>query len=617
LSHNPRLLPVTIAGVSYPVEPSGVSRGFLPVRPPRFTSGDVELLNPFGPLRFELTDWSLGAGQEFQDIETSSARRFWQSEGLDVSKDGRMSLVRNLEEKTMPSGVSTVFDVLPVKDSLYVSVNGAADKVYRTNNPEQTAPTWTAVGITTGENILEMAADGTHVYLARGTDGLWRTPIAASTPALFSSDDAFDVWFANGRLFTHGSNLELNEIAADGTATQVAVGDFSGWQFLVGAPNGIYVATYAGNAFFGDTLIYFLGINDDGTLAALRLALVVRGHGRVSVMLHVGGVLVLGGVNGVKLAVINGDDTLTVGPRFSGADALSLDGAGERIVTTGWNDPLSPLLGLPSDLSTGGHDVLLLNLSEFVEPLVPVRVRLYAVAFVPLGTSSLVVMFRHKPYCFNTLLGDMFGEPSAATLKPSGSLISGWIRHGVTEGKIPRAIDVRHEPLPAGASVRVRLHQEDGTVTTIGTSATDGSLGPSKPFPISGVAKGEKFRVELNLFRGTDTTEGPVVTSLALYAIPVPTRTIEWRLPVRLFAQSVTSAGTTHNIDADASLAALETLVKTRTVVTLEYGSESHPVTVENVEKAEGDRQAAWSDDGNGLEGIYMVTCHSADLQAA
>lgn len=653
MSHNPRSLPVTLDGVSYAVEPGRLGVRYLPTRQQQVAFGEQpEALNPFGPKRFETTDWSLGAGQEFQDIEISSPRRFWESKNVNVFEDrGKIELSHDMEDIASSLDLSGNIDqstlnrvfLLKEREHVYVigrDTNGKA-RHYRSDDAfTANTPGWTQLtgGLDGSSNtIRHFSAGENHVYLADG-NVIYRAGHSDTSFTSWSSENARFVFEArrSGRVLAELIDEDIGEVDSAGTFTSFgSVPDGYATQAAVEAPNGIYIGGFNDipSPSRAVPMIFHVGINDDGTFADPVLAAQLPRYEAIWAMEILGGNVILIGQNrGLRLATINGDNTLTYGPivELPGLEDIheadqgvrDFSSDGRRHVFAWGRDTLDS--GLSDQDPRAGQLVL----EEFAEPLVPPYqnfIEISAGSNKPVagvekgfpwagepGERELVYVQEDTVY--RTKLDTNSGVVHKAS---QGTLTSGWIRHRTLEKKIPRAVDVRTEPLPAGSSVKVYIIEEDDTETLAGTLDTTDATGPSAPFAVTTVSRAEKFRVKVELNRATDATEGPVVNSVALYALPVPTRTLEFTLPIRLFETVTDNNGVMQTFDVDSVISTLESLVEGRSVVTLELGNDSHQVTVENVEKVTGDADARWSDSGNALEGIWMVTCHSADLEAS
>ncbi|MDE3009239.1 MAG: hypothetical protein KGI14_09485, partial [Acidobacteriota bacterium] len=142
-------------------------------------------------------NYFLGAGQEFLDNrfafesvyvhsgEYPSVRtRFWKSQGINPWSEGKMSL---LNEYASIATSATELLIIACGNYLY-RTDGAS--LYWTLSPVGiVSPTWTKVTTTNTNTILSLATDGSRVWFACGSQGVYVTSAgttsvaAAATPA--------------------------------------------------------------------------------------------------------------------------------------------------------------------------------------------------------------------------------------------------------------------------------------------------------------------------------------------------------------------------------------------------------------------------------------------------
>ncbi|MDE1816822.1 MAG: hypothetical protein KGI11_09740, partial [Thaumarchaeota archaeon] len=142
-------------------------------------------------------NYFLGAGQEFLDNrfafesvyvhsgEYPSVRtRFWKSQGVNPWSEGKMSL-----HNEYASIATSTANLLIIACGTYLYKTDG-NKIYWTNNPVGVpSPTWTQVTTTNTNNIVSLATDGSRVWFACGSQGVYvtvagtTTSAAAATPA--------------------------------------------------------------------------------------------------------------------------------------------------------------------------------------------------------------------------------------------------------------------------------------------------------------------------------------------------------------------------------------------------------------------------------------------------
>ena len=217
----PRQWPCGIAGHGYLLEPSLYERTTVDrqrATTDTSTEPGEQSLAQSGPWRRHGRLWDHGAGQSFFDEEGQDRARFRVSQGVDVWSDQRSISLLN-DTRNINTSSDTNLNVLACGDGTtdYLYFNEGTTLVH-TTDPTGASPTWSTAG-TPGGSITSMCSDGRYVYMAIGTDVV-RTVIGSGACAVFSTQNAETVAFANGRLLA-GNGNDLYEIDGAGAATLV------------------------------------------------------------------------------------------------------------------------------------------------------------------------------------------------------------------------------------------------------------------------------------------------------------------------------------------------------------------------------------------------------------
>ena len=136
-------------------------------------------------------NYFLGAGQEFLDNrfafesvyvhsgEYPSVRtRFWKSQGVNPWHEGKMSLLNEYAS----IATSTVNLLIIACGSYLYRTDGA--NLYFTNNPVGVVnPTWTKVTTSNTNTVVSLATDGSRVWFACGSQGVYVTVAGTTTVA--------------------------------------------------------------------------------------------------------------------------------------------------------------------------------------------------------------------------------------------------------------------------------------------------------------------------------------------------------------------------------------------------------------------------------------------------
>ena len=199
----PWVLPCSIGSHAYMIDFAKYRRTTLQIR--RLSSDESvepgeQTLNATGVWPRAQDNWFLGAGQKFLDNrfafesvyvhsgEYPSVRtRFWKSQGLDPWDEGHLTLLPEYESIATSS---TNICVIACGTYLY-KTDGA--HLYYTDNPTTGVPTWTEVTTSNTNTIVSLATDGSRVWFACGSDGVYVTTAgsssasAAATPAALTA----------------------------------------------------------------------------------------------------------------------------------------------------------------------------------------------------------------------------------------------------------------------------------------------------------------------------------------------------------------------------------------------------------------------------------------------
>jgi hypothetical protein len=163
----------------------------------------------------------------------------------------------------------------------------------------------------------------------------------------------------------------------------------------------------------------------------------------------------------------------------------------------------------------------------------------------------------------------------------SGYIDSGLIAYDLADRKSAMFVNVKTDPLPAGATVVTSLAADSGSFVSIGTLSTTGAVGPDVDFT-AGQVNAEKFEVRNTLTRATSTSVSPVLTRYTLRAYPTPSRSFQWTLPLLLAEQVDPYGGASYPVQIDSEIEFLFNLLNT--LVTMQVGDESFQVFIEDID---------------------------------
>jgi hypothetical protein len=524
-----------------------------------------------------------GAGQEFYDEPDSDRSRFWRSRGMECRVPGKLCLATttSIVVTGLSDGTTPLRSPTAPGPFMIASANGATQYVYfvsgttlrRIAGPDIVAST--SATITSVANPTSLATFGGHVYAACGSE-LRRTITTGTTSEVASNQDCDLVGYANGHLLIGHDDtiyeiLDLSSVPAAATAlwTNPEPGD---WTAIAESPGAIYAAYAADSG--KATIFSWVDVSADSTLAIPVVAAPLNDYEIVHAMLCVGRVLCLGTSEGVRVCAIAGDGSLDVGPiiqpRTPDQHARSTDAA-EVAVTFPGELQCHSLAVIGADLYVAGErsvgadpfglPVYRLDLGDFVGSLQPAYenwgggassvhevVALKAgtagyrrLAFWQNGSAITMRLFQHLP--------DPTVTQTTFERYPVGNFLqTGWITFGKVQQHQPIEVVLYHDPIPAGGAVGVHL-VDAGLVKTELTGTADGAT--ATRFDATTVAPGRKFRVDVQLTRGTTTTETPVLNGGWSYRGQVLNTPQDEIIVTLVFEREYTGQGRGQNHDMD------------------------------------------------------------------
>lgn len=580
---------VGIGGRSYTIDVANYQRQTVDSLRP-FSDGGNDVgensLNPQALWRRGAIDWSLGANQAyFDEAQTSDHRRFLSSKGVDVWTPRQLGLLPDTT-RTLTSANSGL-RLLAVTGYLYLldgsevrwSANGGA--------------TWSAANIQAGTGhtttVTSICSDGIYVYAAMGADGVHRTQIGTTTSSVFATVATQVVQYANGRLIGTNNNA-IFELTASGSSVPVFSHPniYYSWDGVQGAPNGSYVWGHAGD----HSEIYLISVVDaTGQLASPVYAGELPFGETINDIVFYGGILGISTSGGFRLGNVTSQGGVVTGPLIriaGGCKDLAFNG---RFAWAGW-----------TNFDTASTGLVRFDLARFTFPLTPAYASdlmataqgtVTGVAFTPYGGG----------YAVFAVDGVGVFIPSANYV-PSGTLDSGVIRFGVIDPKLLAFLDLRHEPLPQGASIVASVMLDDGTVSAGATSSTVNAVGPGAPVALNDPSS-ENPHVILTLNRGTTPTTTPVLHRWLLKGLPtpVPIDTIRVPLIIEETVDTIVGDGDQVRYNTLDEFVFLKSLVSSRQVVTYQEGGRQERVYIEALEI----KPQRWNSDRSFFEGIIVA----------
>lgn len=615
MAHAAERLPVTIDGRSYLVETEGYRRTTVPtLREQRDTSSEAgeNRLNTQYWVRSQ-TDWSYGAGQKYFDNDDSDRRRFYTSSGIDPWTKGEISLLPICEDKGN-TGNDVIMKVFRNGSTEYMYVASGTDLYYSSTFDDAT-PTWnTVTALGSPQTITDFTSDGVTVFVAYGGSlKVHTTPIGTTTqPSVLTGHSTLPdkIRFVSGRLIEMDFN-HIGDIAANGTIVAGSL-DYDTidhdlvWVDVAAGPTGIYAA--ANTEDVGS--IYFCSTDANGLLnQPAQVADLPHGE-TINAIESYGGLLILATSEGLRLAAMNQDGSVSYGPVVdNGGAALSL-ATGGRFVWFG---------------ASNGR-VYRADLSVFTATLVPAWASDVVSTGSTPGNVNWIARSGGKTYFVDAANG-VQGEAASGNLVESGTLTVGDVRWNSQFDKSLRQVEVRASPTlavtdsvsynesgdtyddadlvyngiatPVEGAIKVTFTPDTGIDLAVL------SLADRQPKTVE-YSLSDKYTVKFTLERdATSNAGGPNLESWQLLAFPAPTRIDEVVVPVVMKKRVASSRGmgAAAQQDPQGEYDALRALMVAKQVVTYQEGSRSESVMIDQMSMSAEQLSA----DGDWWEGTMTL----------
>lgn len=619
---------VTLAGVPLAVDWQRYSRRTLPAqRASTDTTAEPgeSALATYALWTRSGTDFSGGAGQETYDDPGSDRSRFWRSEGVDPWSRNRLSLLRRVESRTTESvagggPVAVLFGLAGGTRIVAHNIVAAANTVtYSDNLYAAGTPTLVALNSGTALRTQCSVTDGTIVYMPTAAGvARWSAPTNGAVAYLGTTSFALNyASLAGGRLFlVLSASGRVAEIStADGSTTTTLDGQVGVTSQIVEAGGHLF----APGAQRGTVRRILINASTGALVAQTVLATTLPGAAVVNDMIGVGNLLVIATSQGMRLAAVATDGTVTLGPVFGpegvGAHRLC---AFDRFVW--WVDSAHAVPGAPSTVA----QLYRCDLSRFVSPLSPawatdVRWTKASGAhsvgnlFYDPSIGGLVILSPHS----TALSGGQAVVVQDDQYVDSGWIDIGRITYGITATKGVRDFDLRHDRLGQGFAFTVEVQADDGARFTMGTSNTRFSTRPVQPMVLSGTVAGETIVPRISVTNSLSAATSPVLRRWAIRCRPAIPRSTEIIVPVLTSSHvQFETAADPHPFVQDpvAFIEQIERWISTGTPLLYVEGTRSWTVTVENYELPQGGATGWYTDGGGqpatpvGLIALTLVT---------
>lgn len=570
----PNAFPVALAGVPYLLDRSEGRQALRFVSAQRIRQQadqarrpGEQTLNPEGDWRRSFQDWRRGAGQKWADARESLDDRFHTSKGIDVWNEGEIRLLPDTTELHDTSSTNLFMAVAGSEVYICDGVN------LRSDSDPFGSPTWGVITSAATQSITGIASAGHHIFIARGTDGIWHTENGDAAEQQWNTGSIDDVWYVKGRVMTVKDAAVYNPTdswTSTGNSLPTALfthpNDEWTWVGMAEGLNHIYMGGYAGD----HSEIYRTAAEPDGTALDVPVVAGRLPDGEIlrSIEAYLADFVLLGTDKGVRVANADANGDLLIGALIETTTPVrAFEGQGQFVWFT-WED---------YDGTSGGLGRM--DLTSFTQRGAPA----YASDLMATTSADIqdVVTFDGKRI-FSVSGDGFYGEHT--DLVASGTLTTGDISYDLTEHKLAKQVEVRScdsQATAYGGSFTVALSTDSGsTFTTIGSAVSSDTLAAIDADETLSVI----HDIRITLTRdGTDATLGPCVTGFALRVHP-HSDSVGYII-AQLAISGINGADYglgEYTMDALTQQTSVETLHQNQNIVTFQSLGTAYSVTVED-----------------------------------
>ena len=565
----PHIFPVAIDGRPYMLDTASgrYARTFEARLRDSVDQSDVPgeaAINPQGLWRRGQSSWHYGFNQKYGDLPDSNVERFESSLGVDVWTEGELTLLNDVSLSSASTNTNLFLGV--VNDELWHS--DGTNLKYSTD-PFASSPAWTTVAA--GGTIRGLVTEGQDGYVTvAGTgSGVGVKKIDGNTKAVTTHAYGYEfgvIAYVKGNLIVaaHDTNdFYVNPSGPNPTSATSSLAyldDNLRWVGFAAGQNAIYAAGYSGQK----SVIYKIMLDSSGNLTIPIVAAELPVGERVYSITGYLGYILIGTNEGLRYATSDGEANLVLGQTIMTADPVLCADGHQQYVWCGFTNHTSDHTGLGR-----------IDLSHYVDVNVPASAS--DLMYAGQGDVQSVVTFDSKRVFTVSGVGVMAEDDT--TLVESGYCETGTWRWGIPDPKFLSFVDLEMESL--NGFVDVDFAYDGGTYRRLGTADSQGT----QSHTLTGLDeqfRQASFKVTLN--RDTTTvSEGPVLGRWQARAIPCPSRSELFQIPV-LLHQRVNRFNREYHVDVDFELSKLRDLVHNPRIIQFQEGLVVYRTIVESVE---------------------------------
>ena len=477
----------------------------------------------------------ISTAEPLESNDNESQFRYKEGGGVTPWTAGELTLLN--ETASVHASSATKMTLLGIETGVLFAEDSTL--TYINNAGSDSAVTYGGSG-----TILSMTDTGQY-YLVSNAAGIFRGDLPSGTGTkIYDNNPASAtntvIRYVKGRVM-YADGIDIHEItdltpSSATLPTALFTHPNSAWEWtdFADGPTSIYASGYS----LENSAIYRIGITTTATTTTLSQPIVVaempRGEDVLSMYSYVGSFLIIGTTSGVRVASINDDGSLTIGPLIL-TDAPVDDAVafGSFVYVTTRNK------GNAGDRSQKAG-LFRLDLGQPVNGD-PLKFAFAADLTIPADSTaagnavSVTISDDKIWFAVTGSNGGVFKQQD--TFVPSGWIETGRIRLGTIEKKAWRDVRVLSKPGFAGSAVAYASSTETGNpstwtqIITGSGSATDmsGKLNTAAPSPAP------NLYLAFNLLRDSSSGATAKMIGYQLRAVPAPSRTRLLSVPLMVF----------------------------------------------------------------------------------
>jgi len=567
----PHIFPVSIDGRAYMLDTASgrYARTFEARLRDSVDQSDIpgeNSINPQGLWRRGQTSWHFGFNQKYGDLPDSNVQRFNDSLGVDVWTEGELTLLDDTKVSLSTTGTNLYLAV--VGDELFCS---DGTNVKYTTDAFAGSPTWTSVAV--GGTVRALVSEGADAYVTvSGTaSGTGVRKIDGGTKAVTNISYGVEfgaIGYAKGRLCVgaHASSDLWFDPGGNSPPSNGPTASFTHpdgnfrWTGFASGQNAIYCAGSSGQK----SMVYKVTLKADGTLDTPVVAAELPIGEQIKSLSSYLGFILIGTNEGFRYATPDADASLVIGQTITTPNAvLSADGHQEYV----W-------IGF-TNYTTAKTGIGRVDLSRFVDINVPAS----APDLMHTGQGDVQSVTTVDLKQVFTVSGVGVVVQDTANLVSEGFCETGTWRWGIPDPKFLAFFDLEYETL--NGEIEVDFAYDGGNYSSLGSAITQASIsrtltGADTQF------REAKFKVTLKRDSGT-STEGPVLGRWQARAVPSPSRSELFQVPVMLH-QRINRFNREYHVDVNFELEKLRNLIHDPRIINYQEGNEVYRCIVESVE---------------------------------